>query len=395
MSEIKHLRRAWKPHGQWAVCLVAAALVSTGCATAPEPEVTEEDLANLEQRVHDVERTNGRLMVRLEETERQVARVRDRAESNRIALQRHGHLRDDRRATAIPNQQQQTAQQRPDPAPESNYRREQGSRSYQADPTLDQRMQRRGGTRIQLSDQQSGVSTSESQRESSTHSTDRAARAPSDAGHDQEEIVITNEDLEARFGPSRSSGESPPPSTSSSDGGSDGSTAHAPVTSERLPTTDELEYPGQAEKDQREESTTSTDDGAEDFTDASRAELMALYQDSLAQYRAGDFTDALQGFTSFLNADPRQDYVDNALYWIGECHYGLGDYDASVEHFQRIIDELPHADKVPDAMLKMSLAYNRLGKSDQSVKLMEELIERYPSTNPARLAEERLEEFSE
>ncbi len=124
----------------------------------------------------------------------------------------------------------------------------------------------------------------------------------------------------------------------------------------------------------------------------SQRELLDLYQDSLAQYRAGDYAQALRGFTDFLNAGPRADYVDNALYWIGECHYGLGEYDTSVRYFQRILDELPTANKVPDAMLKMSLAYDRLGQPQRSLELLTELVESHPRSNPGRLGAERLED---
>ncbi len=405
VSETNHRGRSWKPSPTWAVCVLAAAFVSTGCATTPEPEVTAEDLASVEERLNDVERTNGRLMVRVEEAERQISRVRDRTESNRIALQRQGQMGQERQGTSIPTGEQARAQQRPDPAPESNYRREESSQAYQADPSLSQRMEQRGGARIPLSDQQSGRSDQESDRSDSfSESGHQEPRTESASTDGQDEIVITNEDMEARFGSTEASSSSPPSSSSSSsDSSSSGSSAHPPVTSERLPTTDELEYPGQESESPSEEVSapsessggSTSDSSADDFAGASHEELMELYQDSLAQYRAGDYASALQGFTSFLDAEPRQDYVDNAMYWIGECHYGLGDYDTSVEHFQRIIDEIPSGNKVPDAMLKMSLAYERMDRPERTVKLLEELVEDHPNSNSARLGEERLEEFSE
>ncbi len=386
------------------MCALAAALVSTGCATtAQEPEVTANDLTSIEERLRDVERTNGRLMVRVEEAERQIARVRDRAESNRIALQRHGHLNQQRMATTTAPRDDGQADQRPAPAPESNYhyRGEQGAHNYQADPTLDQRMQRRGGTRIPLSQHQSG--TAHSQRSEPHHdSQQRSSSQPRASGvEQQQEIVITNEDLERRFGTtpsgstttsSSSSSSSRTSSSSQSSGG--GRQAQPSVTSERLPTTEELKSSSEPEEAPAEEEG-SRDSSANEYANASHSELMELYQDSLAQYRAGDYATALRGFSAFLEAGPRQDYVDNALYWIGECHYGLGDYTSSVRHFQRIIDEVPNGNKVPDAMLKMSLAYKRMGQPDRAVGLIEELIENYPNTNPARLGEERLEDFAQ
>jgi tol-pal system protein YbgF len=352
---------------RWPTLFVGSALLFVGCAT-PAPEVSPEDLRAVQQRVEDVERTNGRLMVRVEEMERQMALMQDRVESNRIALQRRGYLR---QRDAYAEVQPQEAQ-RPQPAPQSNYQSD-----YRADPTMQQRMDQRGVARIPLSQEQSG------------HIADHDTFDSYDFGEldsqPGQEIVITNEKLEEYFG--RSSGReqaSTPRETTTSTPRRSGS-AHPPVTSERLPTSQELSE-GRAQAD----SVPSQPESAPPRSRSQR-DLLDLYQDSLAQYRAGDYADALRGFTEFLQSGPRADYVDNALYWIGECHYGLGEFEASVRYFQRILDELPSATKVPDAMLKMSLAFDQMGQPHRSLELLVDLTERFPRTNPGRLGADRLE----
>ena len=402
----------------WTLLVVAPAILGAACATAPEPEVSADDLEAMEHRVEDVERTNGRLTVRVEEMERQMALVQDRVQSNRIALQRHGYLggRGDRFARAQGRDDQGDASQRPGPAPESHYRQneerqEEGERSYRADPTMDQRIEQRGMRRIPLSDQQSG----RQQRQPNTgdNRQQQPVQAPDDgqldyepdadsggeveSSQDEGELVITNESLERRYGPSTSSSSSS--DDQGSQGGSDDSQpeAHVPVTSERLPTTDELndepEVSDVAEQPASEDDDESSDAGR--WADASDDELLELYQDSLAEYRAGDYAEALQGFEQFLAAEPVDEYIDNAMYWIGECHYGLGRYETSVDYFQRILDEVPNGNKVPDAMLKMSLAYEQLGQAERAIDLLEDLIDRYPNSNPGRLGEEQLQEFAD
>lgn len=397
----------------WAVLLFGPALLWTsGCATAPEPEVSTEDIEAVQQRVEDVERTNGRLMVRLEEMERQTSLTQDRVESNRIALQRRGYLGSDNERFAQGPREETSDErdQRPGPAPESHYRQERDS-NYRADPRIRQRMDDRGMSRIPLSDQQSGR-VEEEQPEQWDAGEDFArqqddGRSGVEEG-EQEELVITNAELERRFGPSRGSSGSEQAQDQEakeegSSSGSSGDNAQEPVTSERLPTTAELA--GSPEPTAESETPPETDDGdldgdldddeGADLAGATDEELLDLYQDSLAQYRAGEYSDALEGFTNFLNAWSRDDYVDNALYWIGECHYGLGDYDSSVDYFQKILDELPSANKAPDAMLKMSLAHDRRGEPQQAVELLETLTEQYPNSNPGRLGEEQLQEYSQ
>jgi len=423
--------------------VVGPAVVGVACATAPEPEVSADELESMEHRVEDVERTNGRLTVRVEEMERQMSLVQDRVQSNRIALQRHGYLggRGDRFARAQGGDDEADGSQRPEPAPESHYRESDESQTeedsgYSADPSMDQRIEQRGMRRIPLSDQQSGR---EHQPQETTEPRDlggdtqpeqESVEAPdgdqldydpgsdidsdtdTDSGDDgdssqdeQGELVITNESLEQRFGPSTTSSTSPSADEGSDDGGDDSqSEAHVPVTSERLPTTDELsddpdvepDVDGEevAEQPVSEDDEESSDDAGQ-WADASDDELLELYQDSLAEYRAGDYAEALQGFEQFLAAEPVDEYVDNAMYWIGECHYGLGRYETSVDYFQRILDEVPDGNKVPDAMLKMSLAYEQLGQTERAVDLLEDLIDQYPNSNPGRLGEEQLQEFAD
>lgn len=310
----------------------------------------------MQQRVEDVERTNGRLMVRVEEMERQTALMQDRVEANRLALQRQGALRQRGETYAEALRQEE----RPQPAPRTDYTPPQ---DYQADPTMRQRMEQRGVAHIQLSDEQSGYYAEP----------DEAYFVAADvlaAEASEEEIVITNEVLERYFG-SEPARKSEPAQSSTSQ-----RQAQPPVTSERLNTSEQLS----AKK------SSSSPRSSED--------VLELYQDSLALYRAGNYSQALEGFTQFLEDGQRLDYADNALYWIGECHYGMGQYERSIEYFEKIIHEMPSAGKVPDAMLKMSLALERLGRNSQAIKTLEELLERFPRSNPARLGAQRLKDSS-
>lgn len=397
----------------WTTAVLGSTLLWAGCATAPqEPEVSSDDLDTIQQRVEEVERTSGRMSVRVEEMERQMSLLQDRVDSNRIALQRRGHLgQQNDRFVRIPGEQQ-AEQRRPGPAPESNYRQHQSADQYQqgyrADPRMRQRMEQRGVGRIPLSDEQSGhVHRSQTrQRQTGTAPSSQPSEQEAESSPERREgqggeepIVITNADLEERFGPSTSTTTTPTDSGGSSDDSDGQPAAQVPVTSERLPTSEELEDGDAGSPDRsRESSESGEDESAVDtaqFESASDEELLDLYQDSLAEYRSGDYAEALQGFTAFLEAGPRSDYIDNALYWIGECHYGLGEYDESVQYFQRILNDLPGANKVPDAMLKMSLAYDQLGQPHEAEQLLEKLVEQYPNTNPGRLGKERIEERTE
>ncbi|RVU48783.1 tetratricopeptide repeat protein [Lujinxingia sediminis] len=328
-----------------------------------EDALTRAELVEVQERVEDVERTNGRLTVRIEEMERQLVLMQDRVEANRIVLQRRGYLRNSHEAFA------QAEPSRPAPAPESHYSQrapqpESYYDGYSASPQPP--VERRPVTHIPLSDQQSG------RQQAPVQEHIEIVVEESDAS-DDETVVFTNEDLAAYFGQEQQTQPAPKSNTS---GGS--RRAQAPVTDERLATREEVAQAAPAP--------------ASSAPPQSQRELLELYQEALTSYRAGSYGEALEGFETFLRGKPREDYIDNALYWIGECHYGLGNFSQAVSQFERILTELPGAAKVPDAMLKMSLAYDRLGQPGRAVDLLRKLSEEYPTTNAGKLGIKRLEE---
>ncbi|WP_230467425.1 tetratricopeptide repeat protein [Lujinxingia vulgaris] len=345
-----------------AAYLFGPTLLLGACAQQQPVEdmLTHADLTEVQERVEDVERTNGRLTVRIEEMERQLILMQDRVEANRIVLQRRGYLRNSHEAFA------RAEPSRPGPAPESHYSQRAPQEGYydgySARPQPP--VERRPVTHIPLSDQQSGR-----QQAPVEQHIEIVVEEP--AAGDEEAVVFTDEDLAAYFGEEQRA----QPAPKANFGG--GRRAQAPVTDERLATREEVE---------RSEPSTPAP------APQTQRELLDLYQEALTSYRAGSYSEALQGFETFLSGEPREDYIDNALYWIGECHYGLGNFSQAVTQFERILNELPGAAKVPDAMLKMSLAYDRLGEPGRAVELLRKLSEEYPTTNAGKLGIKRLDE---
>lgn len=118
---------------------------------------------------------------------------------------------------------------------------------------------------------------------------------------------------------------------------------------------------------------------------------MVFYREGIDLYRQGNFSEARAKFEKFLAANPEESYIDNALYWIGECFYGEGYYHEAAGYFHRIVQEYPHANKVPDALLKVSLTYQRLGKIDSALEMLRYLMSAFPGTEAARIGKEKYE----
>lgn len=324
----------------------AIATLSTGCAGIEASKKKEDPrVVALQSRLEEVERTNGRLNARVEELEDQIFLLNDRVEAHRIALYRRGTIRPD------------PARNSP-PSPVTSYYPpgSEGSGVRDARP-------RRPVTRIPLEDgaepaPANGVITNRVR-----------------SGRGQEEVVITEDQYRKDFGASRAAA----PSRSTSTGGSSGRAPQPDVTDERLSTTKPSEPKPKAAPPTSAPPERPYKSG------------LAGYREALAAYRDGRYSVALAGFEAFLASNPEEDYVDNALYWIGECQYGLGSLDDAVRTFERVMREQPFGNKVPDSMLKMSLALDRLGERERATRVLQQLTERYPMTNAARLGAEKLE----
>ncbi len=366
-------------HGLACLFFAIPAMISTGCGhqnSISDTQATQ--TAATQTRLEEVERTNGRLSVRVEELERQLLLVQDRIEATRLSMQRRNN-------GALAYGEAPAA--RPQPVPESYYGHNDAySAATAASPAQQQRAKRRPVARISLSDEQSGLLDAPGQGSVSAPAENYVVEKQLE--DDGEELVITDADFRAFAGieyrPSAGGSGGSTTSSAPTAVSSSGKVAQPPVTSERLSTSQELKsQENPAEKPSNQQAAPA------------KGDLLGLYQDSLAKYRAGSYAEAMVGFQSFLDAGPRPDYIDNALYWIGECHYGLGDYSRAVSYFQRILDEIPNGGKAADAMLKMSLAYDRMGQGAEAVVLLTKLSNQHPTTNSGKLAAKRLEEHPE
>lgn len=354
--------------GAFVVPALLSLSVGSGCAHQSSQaenaaaKAQQETVTQMRSRLEELERTNGRLNVRIEELEDQLFLLQDMTESNRIALTRRGYMQ---RGGYIQRQQRQA--RAPQPAPESYYGT---GNAYGNQQPQQQPRTRRDVTRIPLSRQQGGGYGSQNQRPAPPAQQAQRAQqaAPAEEQQGEEEVVITEDEFRRFAGQPAASKRSKKSRSSTK---SSGRKAQPPVTSEKL-------SPSKADKPSKPAPKVDNP--------------LDLYKSGLAQYRGGNYSDALTSFEAFLNAGPKADYIDNALYWIGECHYGLGDYAQATAYFERVLRERPDGNKVPDAMLKMSLAYERLGKADESRTLLQKLTDRFPTTNAGRLGAQKLAE---
>lgn len=310
-----------------------------GCAHTPvEDNIKSENL--LQSRLEATERNNGRLRVRVEDLEDQIFLLQDRVDSNRIALQRRG---------VWGQKTQQARNDAPAPAPES-YRQKYGKRTQNRFVHI----------------------SAEAKKNDALYEYYEEGK-----GSGSEDVVITENEYND-FIKKNGYETTIPQKRKNSKGATLGKrrTPQPNVTNEKLLTTRQL----------------NATKGTPPKKVLSKRGL-ALYKQSLAFYRSGNYDEALKGFEAFLAAGPKDDYIDNALYWIGECHFGLGAHAKAASFFQRVLREQPDGNKIPDSMLKMALAYDKLGKTKEAKRVLKSVSEQYPKTNAGKLGAQKLSEL--
>lgn len=117
------------------------------------------------------------------------------------------------------------------------------------------------------------------------------------------------------------------------------------------------------------------------------------YQQAFDLLQRGHYDKAISAFDSFVKQSPTGDYADNAQYWLGEAYYSKRDFVGALAAFKKLVDNYPDSPKKSHALLKMGFSYNELGDKTNARQTLEQIRKDFPSTNPARLAEERLKKL--
>src|SRR6476659_2211361 len=91
-----------------------------------------------------------------------------------------------------------------------------------------------------------------------------------------------------------------------------------------------------------------------------------LYETAYADYTAGQWSLAVQGFETYLKTYPKSDLADDAQYYIGESYSGDSRFREAVASYERVVRDYPQSDILPEAYYKIGITYERLGQPDKA-----------------------------
>lgn len=116
-----------------------------------------------------------------------------------------------------------------------------------------------------------------------------------------------------------------------------------------------------------------------------------LYDMAWADYTAGNYDLAVEGFSSYLRSFPKSEFADNAQYFMGESYYQRGKVTEALDAFGRVISTYPKSDVLGQAYYKRGICYERMNQPDRARESYDYLVKTLGETDAGRLAKQRLD----
>jgi tol-pal system protein YbgF len=116
-----------------------------------------------------------------------------------------------------------------------------------------------------------------------------------------------------------------------------------------------------------------------------------LYDMAWADYTAGSYDLAIEGFASYVRSFPKSEFADNAQYYIGQSYFQRGRWPEAVDAFNRVISTYPRSDVVGNAYYQRGLSYERMNQPERSRADYEFVLKTAADTDAGRLAKQRLD----
>ena len=115
------------------------------------------------------------------------------------------------------------------------------------------------------------------------------------------------------------------------------------------------------------------------------------YDFAIDLLKRGQFPQARDAFTQFLQQHPKDTLAGNAQYWLGETYYVQGQYKDAADSFLKGYTTYSKSSKAPDSLLKLGMTLSALKQKDAACATFGQLKEQFPQASPAVVARNRQE----
>jgi len=128
----------------------------------------------------------------------------------------------------------------------------------------------------------------------------------------------------------------------------------------------------------------------EKFDDLSTEEIRSEYQKAFDLIKSGEYFAAEETLSIFIDLYSDTEFIDDAIYWLGESFYSQKKYNKALKEFEKITKHHPNSEKLVEAILKTGFTQFELGDIEKSIKTLNQLIKSYPDSSASRLAKDKL-----
>ena len=115
-----------------------------------------------------------------------------------------------------------------------------------------------------------------------------------------------------------------------------------------------------------------------------------MYDTAKADYFAGQYASAINGFEAFLRTFPRSEQADDAQLNIAESHFNQNKWPEAIAAYNLVIQNYPGTNSVPTAYYKRGMAQNSAGQEDAARASWETVAKSFPDSPESQLAKQRL-----
>lgn len=119
-----------------------------------------------------------------------------------------------------------------------------------------------------------------------------------------------------------------------------------------------------------------------------------MMEQAFADYTAGQYALAVQGYEAFLRTFPASEQADDAQFMVGESHFAAKKDAEAVAAYGEVIKRFPSGNAAPDAYYKRGLAMERMGNADGARDAWQQAVKAFPDTDAGRLAKQGLDRLA-
>jgi len=119
-----------------------------------------------------------------------------------------------------------------------------------------------------------------------------------------------------------------------------------------------------------------------------------MYDQAFADYGAGQYSLAIQGWEAFIRTFPASDLAPQAQFFIGESHQNAGKFSDAITAYNEVIKRYPTSGSVSEAYYKRGLAQEKSGDIDAARESWQAAVKSYPDSEAGRLARQGLDRLA-